>query len=149
MRRFRCVFLVLLALFILPPAATAQLQGGLERGGDAEQGFRLGQNYPNPFNPDTRIPFELYEQAFPDGQPATVTIRIYNILQHYVASPSALNHPLGDGTEVVDLEYGFPGRYEAYWDGRNRAGQQVPSGVYVLEMSVNGRSRIMKMFLSN
>ncbi|MEX0843234.1 MAG: hypothetical protein WD960_02340 [Gemmatimonadota bacterium] len=149
MGRLRCVFFILLALVAFPVAATAQLQGGLERSGDAEQGFRLGQNYPNPFNPDTRIPFELYENAFPDGQPATVTIRIYNILQHYIASPTALNHASGEGTEVVNLEYGFPGRYEAYWDGRNRAGQRAPSGVYVLEMSVNGRPQILRMFLSN
>jgi hypothetical protein len=149
MRRIRYVFLVLLSAVLLPSALEAQ-QGGGTAGtrGDATSGFLLGQNYPNPFNPDTRIPFELFEEAFPEGRPANVSIRIFNLLRVYVGSPSALNHPLGDGTPVVQLEYSFPGQYEAYWDGRDRSGAQVSSGVYLLELTVNGRSQIRRMTVS-
>jgi hypothetical protein len=149
MGRMRCVFFVLLSLLLLLPAdGLAQQQGlpGSQQG--PEKGFQLDQNYPNPFNPETRIPFELYEDVFVDGRPATVSVRIYNILLQFVAVPTALNHPMGDRTPVMDLEYFTPGRYEVYWDGRDRSGNAVASGVYVLEMTVNGRSQTMKMFVS-
>lgn len=150
MGRILCVFFVLLSLPLLAPAPTAAQQAGTIGSQDEpEAGFRLEQNYPNPFNPSTRIPFELYEDVFLDGRPATVSIRIYNILLQFVASPTALNHPQGDRTTIVDLEYMTPGRYEAYWDGLDRSGGRVASGVYILEMTVNGRSRTMKMFVSN
>jgi hypothetical protein len=111
-------------------------------------GFQLGINYPNPFNPDTRIPFDLFEKVFVDGRPATVTIRIFDILRQYVASPTALAHPAGDGAVVLDLEYATPGRYEAYWNGRNRLDSSVPSGVYILELTVNGRSQNRRIFVN-
>lgn len=110
--------------------------------------FRIGTNYPNPFNPETRIPFELFDDAFEEGRPAVVTARIYNALVRYVASPTALNHPAGEGTPVIDLEYQFPGRHELYWDGRDRSGSAVASGIYVLELTVNGKSRMIRMYVS-
>jgi hypothetical protein len=148
MRRTLRVFLVLLPAVLLPLALEAQQAGGTGGRQAPEQGFRLEQNYPNPFNPETRIPFELLQDAFHDGRPATVSIRIFNVLLQYVGSPTALNHPAGDGTPVIDLEYTSPGRHEAYWDGRDRSGQAVASGVYILELTVNGRSRQMRMFVT-
>lgn len=147
MGRMKCVILVLLSLLLLPVAVQAQQQGA-GSGEVPERGFKLEQNYPNPFNPETRIPFELYDEAFVDGRPATVSIRIYNVLTQYVGSPTALNNPAGEGTPVIDLEYTTPGTYEAYWDGRDRFGVHVASGVYILQITVNGRSQIMKMFVS-
>jgi len=147
MGRIRCVFFVLLSLLLLPSTSFAQQQGLPGSQQVPERGFQLGQNYPNPFNPETRIPFELYEEVFVDGRPATVSIRIYNILLQYVASPTALNHPMGDRTPVIDLEYHTPGRHEVYWDGRDRSGNPVASGVYILELTVNGRSQNLKMFV--
>jgi hypothetical protein len=150
MGRIFCVFFVLLSLPLLAPApAMGQQAGMIGSQDDPDVGFRLEQNYPNPFNPATRVPFELLEDVFVEGRPATVSIRIYNILLQYVASPTALNHPQGDRTTVIDLEYTSPGRYEAYWDGLDRSGRRVASGVYILEMTVNGRSRNIKMFVSN
>lgn len=148
MGRIKCVVLVLLSLLLLPGAGWAQQQGGAGAGEDPQAGFQLGQNYPNPFNPETRIPFELYDDVLVEGRPATVSIRIYNMLLQYVGAPTALNHPAGEGTPVIDLEYSAPGRYEAYWDGRDRSGAQVASGVYIVELTVNGRAQIMKMFVS-
>ena len=75
-------------------------------------------------------------------------MRIYNVLLQYVASPTAVNHQEGEGTHVIDLEYHFPGRHEVYWDGRDRSGAPVASGVYILEVTVNGRSKTLKMFAS-
>lgn len=116
--------------------------------GGSDRGFRLEQNYPNPFNPETRIPFHLSEELFEDGEPVTVSVRIYNILQQYVVAPLALGYPGGEGLPLLQLEYGAPGRYEAYWDGRDRTGAHVASGVYLVQMVVEGRAAWRKMFVT-
>lgn len=143
MRRTFCVLLVVLLCAAVPSPAVAQ-----EGGGEQDAGFSLGQNYPNPFNPETKIPFVLGEELFEGDRPVVVTIRIFNVLQQLVASPTALHHPRGDAVRVSGLEYPAPGRYEAYWDGKDRDGQEVASGVYFVQLVVNGRSQVRKMFVS-
>jgi hypothetical protein len=146
MRRIMCVVCILFSAAILPAALDAQ-QGGLTApGGEPEHGFRVLQNYPNPFTTDTRIPFELHAAAFPEGRPAVVSMRIYNVLRVLVATPTTLGHPVGDGTPVTDLEYISQGRHEVYWDGRDRSGAPVAAGVYLLEVTVNGRTQVVKMY---
>jgi hypothetical protein len=71
--------------------------------------YGLEQNYPNPFNPETRIYFSL-----PDYQ--HVSLVIYNSLGQQVRT-------------LVNTPYA-PGRHVVNWDGRNQAGQMMPSGVY-------------------
>ncbi len=142
MRRIACVLSLLLALFgLFTPALYGQ-----ER--QQESGFKLGQNYPNPFNPTTRIPFDLSEDLFVDGKTAVVSLRIYNMLQQFVAAPTALNHPSGDGAPLINLEYFQPGGYEAYWDGRDISGRQVASGIYFVQLTVNGKIALMKMWVA-
>lgn len=115
---------------------------------ESDSGFSLEQNYPNPFNPETRIPFHLSEDLFEDGEAVTVSVRIYNILQQFVVAPLALSYPGGEGLPLLQLEYTSPGRYEAYWDGRDRTGAQVASGVYLVQMVVDGRAAWRKMFVT-
>jgi hypothetical protein len=145
MRHLRCVMLVLLSAILLPGVLEAQQGSTAAQRGAPEHGFRVLQNYPNPFRGETRIPFELHDAAFPEGRPAVVSVRIYNVLREYVASPTALAHPAGDGVPVVDLDYSSPGRHEVFWDGRDRSGVLVPQGVYFLEMTVNGRPQAIRM----
>lgn len=111
-------------------------------------GFSLEQNYPNPFNPETRIPFVLSEELFVDGRQSVVTIRIFNILQQVVAVPTALRHHLGEGVPVANLEYPTPGRHEAFWDGTDHDGRQVASGIYLMQITVNGVSQTRKMYVT-
>ena len=80
-------------------------------------------NYPNPFNPETWIPYRLAQDAF-------VTLTIYD----------------GEGQVVRTLDVGhriaafYETRSKAiYWDGRNKFGEQVASGVYFYHLSA-GRS---------
>ncbi len=145
MRRHCCVFLVLLFLYGLMNTASAQVVGS---SGEQESGFYLEQNYPNPFNPETKIPFILNEDLFNDGTSVVVSIRIFNVLQQFIATPTALNHARGEAAPVTDLGYASPGRYEAHWDGRDQAGRHVASGVYFIQLVVDGRSQVRKMFVA-
>jgi hypothetical protein len=122
---------LLLGLLLLPSAAFGQQSGERAKS-------RLGPNYPNPFNPETRIPFVLFDEDFVSGRPVVVSIRIRNVLGEIVAVPLALNHPDGSGVEVSTLEYTTPGEKTAYWNGLNRSGQKVASGMYYVELVVNG-----------
>ncbi len=140
------VLSVLLLLFCVAPSLSAQDAGRASQGRQGN-GFQLEQNYPNPFNPETRIPFVLEEELFANGRPVVVSLRIYNLLQQFVASPVALNHPAGEGVKLAGLEYTQPGRYEAYWDGRDQSGHQVASGIYFMQLTVNGVSTTRKMYV--
>ncbi len=135
MRR-RSVLSVLLFLLCAPAAVHAQIDRTPQ--GDQANGFQLEQNYPNPFNPETTIPFTLSADLFVDGRPAVVSIRIFNVLAQLVAHPVALRHSSGAGVAVDQLEYSQPGRYEAYWDGNDQMGRQVASGIYLMQLAVNG-----------
>ena len=137
MRRVLGVLSVLLLLFCTAEVVSAQDPGRNSQNGQVN-GFQLEQNYPNPFNPETTIPFTLGEELFVDGRPAVVSIRIFNILTQLVAYPVALGHPSGEGVEVDQLEYMQPGHYEAYWDGTDQMGRQVASGIYLMQLTVNG-----------
>lgn len=72
--------------------------------------FALHSNYPNPFNPTTVIGYDLPEEA-------QVTLVIYDI----------------SGREVTRLVNSKKpaGFYRAIWDGKNRQGELVSSGVYI------------------
>jgi len=137
MRRSGCVLVALLSSICAVESVYAQEMALGERDRDAT-GFQLGQNYPNPFNPETTIPFALGDELFVDGRPAVVSIRIFNVLAQLISYPLALGHPTGEGMPVDRLEYAQPGAFEAFWDGTDQMGRQVASGVYLMQISVNG-----------
>ena len=144
LRRAFGVSLAVLALVGVRPLVAQQGPPARE----SPAAFGLEQNYPNPFNPETRIPFVLSDELFVDGRQPVVTIRIFNILQQVIAVPTALRHPIGEGVPVTDLEYPAPGRYEAFWDGTDRNGRQVASGIYLMQLTVDGASQTRKMYVT-
>ncbi len=91
--------------------------------------FKLYANYPNPFNPETTIRYSLPA----DRSSYRVIIKIYDVL----------------GQLVVTLrdEQQRPGLYQLIWDGRNSAGQAVPSGVYFLSLEAGSFKATQKMLL--
>lgn len=110
-------------------------------------GFGLEQNYPNPFNPETTIPFTLGDELFVDGRTPVVSMRVFNLLTQPVAYPTALGHPEGLGVELRNLVYTRPGRYEAFWDGTDQSGREVASGIYFIQLTVNGQSVTRRMLI--
>ena len=147
MRRILSVFLLSVLSGLAPGVLAQALPGDTGPAEEQESGFTLGQNYPNPFNPETRIPFDLNEVLFTDGGTAVVSVRIYNVLQQFAASPTALNH-LSGPAPLIDLEYMTPGRYEAYWNGLDQSGREVASGIYLVQLTVNGVTAVMRMYVA-
>ncbi len=137
MKHLAWACLALGLLLAAPPAMEAQ-QG---RPTDA---VRLGRNYPNPFNPETTIPFELDQSAFADGHQPVVSLRIYNVLAQLVAIP--ILQGTGEPLDNVKLEWNGTGSYSAYWDGKILdSDREAPSGVYVYQLIVDGRSFTERM----
>jgi hypothetical protein len=88
--------------------------------------FELGNNYPNPFNPSTTI-----EYSIPDA--GRVTLEIFNILGQNVLT-------------LVDEEQSR-GRYQIMWDGKDKAGSLVGSGVYFYQLRTSKAVTVKKMIL--
>lgn len=95
-----------------------------------ESVFELHQNYPNPFGfgQTTTIPFELHDALFSGDDTVLVSIAAYQLLGHV------------NGERVIVDRLGFtqPGTYEAHWDGTDATGRAVNSGVYAIELNVEG-----------
>jgi hypothetical protein len=92
----------------------------------APKHYELYNNFPNPFNPSTKIAFELPKES-------RVRLIIYDLLGREVA-------------QVADAEY--PAGYtELTWNGLNKNGERVSSGVYFYRISADKWSSIKKMVL--
>ena len=87
---------------------------------------KMDQNYPNPFNASTGIKFTLPE-------PANVTLNIYNILGQKIAS-------------LVDEEKPA-GTHTVFWDGKDKNGAEVASGIYLYQIRAGDFKELKKMLL--
>lgn len=112
------------------------------------RGVELEQNYPNPFDRETRIPFVLGADLFEEGRPVVVTVRIYNVLRQLIAIPVSLDHPTAVGQPAQELTFDSPGRFLLYWDGTDRSGQRVSSGIYFCQIVANRSQDIIKMIVT-
>lgn len=88
--------------------------------------FQLQQNYPNPFNPTTAIRFDVPKAGH-------VKIDIFNILGQHIRT-------------LVNKEFS-PGYFETTWDGKDRNGAGVASGVYIYVMQSGQFTGTHKMIL--
>jgi hypothetical protein len=88
--------------------------------------FFLSQNYPNPFNPLTSIEY---------GLPASARVRIdiFNIL--------------GQNVRTLVDEYQLAGYKRVIWDGKDRNGRAVSSGVYFYSIKAADKQATKKMVL--
>ena len=92
----------------------------------APKDYKLYNNFPNPFNPSTKIAFELPKLSH-------VKLMIYDIAGREVA-------------QVVDADY--PAGYtELTWNGINRNGSLVASGVYFYRINTDKWNKVMKMMM--
>ena len=138
MGRTRSVLLILLLLAgsSSPPSAAQELRSSppLER----ERGFQLEPNYPNPVSTETFIPFTLDSALFRGRDTVVVSLRIVNPLRQTVAIPVLAEGEGVNRAPIINLAFREPGRKIAHWDGRNQAGEPLPSGVYYCQMEIRG-----------
>jgi len=85
----------------------------------------LAQNYPNPFNPTTSIAFTLPFST-------NWSLKIYNVAGQLVRSYEGMG---AAGLNVIT------------WDGKDKAGSDVSSGVYFYKLEAGQRSAIKKMIM--
>jgi hypothetical protein len=88
--------------------------------------FSLGQNYPNPFNPRTTIRFSLPYKSLVD-------LRVYDVAGGLVKTILAEEFPAGLHTTT--------------WDGTDRRGSAVASGVYFYKIVAGPDVATRKMVL--
>jgi len=88
----------------------------------------LLQNTPNPFNQSTTISYEIGGSSS-----VTVSLKVYDIR----------------GREIATLVAGKrePGIYNVFWNGENKNGEKVPSGVYIYRLRTNDYTETRKMVL--
>ncbi|MFQ5752898.1 MAG: S8 family serine peptidase, partial [bacterium] len=87
--------------------------------------FVLRQNYPNPFNPTTTIRYEIPEVR-------DVELTIHNLLGQKIRTFKERQNA---------------GTYSIQWDGKNEAGKQVASGVYLYRITAGEFKQTRKMLL--
>jgi hypothetical protein len=88
--------------------------------------FVLYPNYPNPFNPQTTIRYSLPARS-------EVRLEIFNIIGQRIRT-------------LVDASKNT-GYYKEIWDGRDDAGIEVPTGIYVIRLQAGKFSDAGKMLL--
>jgi len=88
--------------------------------------YAIGYNYPNPFNANTRLDYSLPIRSH-------VSIRLYNMLGQEVAV-------------LVNEEQSYGNRH-VVWNGLNKQGSTVASGVYIAEFRAGSYLATRKMIL--
>jgi hypothetical protein len=83
-------------------------------------------NYPNPFNSETHLLYKVRIQS-------DVELTIYD--------------PIGRKIRTVFKQFKKPGEYEIIWDGRDDAGDSVPSGMYVCCMLMQDSRTAIKILM--
>lgn len=89
--------------------------------------FTLFQNHPNPFNASTTIRYAL-------PAPSRVSLKIFNVLGEEIAL-------------LLDGELKEAGYHVQTWNGKNKHGQVVSSGVYFYLLKTGQSSYTKKMLL--
>ena len=88
--------------------------------------FALLPNFPNPFNPDTNIRYQLQFGG-------DVELSLYNVQ--------------GQKMRILVKSHQSPGEYSVQWDGRDRDGKAVSSGLYLMSLQFEGQRQTRKALL--
>jgi hypothetical protein len=88
--------------------------------------FVVFQNYPNPFNPSTTIKYDLPKRS-------RVIATIYDILGNHIKT-------IVNGMQSA-------GRKSLTWNGKDKQGNNVTSGIYFYQIKAAGFSKTNKMIM--
>jgi hypothetical protein len=87
---------------------------------------QLNSNYPNPFNPTTTISFNLAKDT-------DVTLQVYNIKGQLVNT-------------LINETY-TAGEHSVVWNGKDKRGSTVSSGVYLYKLKTTDHTDVKRMML--
>tara|TARA_B100001750_G_C15428817_1_gene557027 strand:- start:547 stop:1263 length:717 start_codon:yes stop_codon:yes gene_type:complete len=90
--------------------------------------FDLRQNYPNPFNAETKVEFTLNRNS-------DVKLYLYDMIGRRVRT--LLDGEMTAGTHTIN------------WSALDSQGRLLPSGVYLIKLSVQDQFRVIKAVLLN
>ena len=82
---------------------------------DVPESVSMVTNYPNPFNPSTTIQYTI-----PADVNGHVSLKVYDLR--------------GGLVKTLVEQTTQPGRYSAIWDGCDKSGKQVSSGIYICQL---------------
>lgn len=88
--------------------------------------YKLEQNFPNPFNPETTIKYSVSRKSF-------VQIKVYDISGKLINS-------------LVAKELSA-GSYSSVWNGKDITGNNVSSGIYFYNMTIDGSKSVSRKML--
>ncbi|MBC8376836.1 MAG: T9SS type A sorting domain-containing protein [FCB group bacterium] len=109
-------------LLVFENAAFAPVS--LNPGWSTPKQFKLAQNYPNPFNPSTILAYEV-------AKASEIILAIYSIN--------------GQLVQTLVSETKAAGSYEVMWQGRDRSGKPVSTGLYMARFQAGDFSSVVKM----
>ncbi len=92
--------------------------------------FSLDQNYPNPFNPVTNISYVITGAG---PRVDRTRLEILNII--------------GQNVRVLVDREEVPGQYSVVWDGLDKQGHEVASGLYFYRLTRGDQNQTRKMLL--
>ena len=90
--------------------------------------FELLGNYPNPFNPSTTISFDVK-----NDYAGIVLVKIFNAKGQFI--------------RLLALQVNGPGIYDVFWDGSNKDGEIVASGLYLYTIDFGNAILASKMMM--
>jgi len=102
------------------------LTGVEESSTQLPQELILYQNYPNPFNPVTTIKFSVPHTSY-------LNLKIFDLLGREVRN--LLNDEVGPGIHTIQ------------WDGTDKNGQNIASGIYIYKLTGDGYTLSRKLLL--
>lgn len=85
-------------------------------------------NYPNPFNPSTAIRFTI-------PKPGKASLQVYNLRGQLV-------------NKLLEHEFTI-GQHEFVWDGKDKSGKVVASGLYLIRLTQEQASIVHKIMMLN
>jgi len=88
--------------------------------------FQLYKAYPNPFNPRTAISFNLPEET-------RIEIVVYDLVGREIWKSAKTNYAAGSHSVI--------------WNGTDRAGRPVGTGMYIVKLNSNKYSATQKVLL--
>ena len=93
---------------------------------EATYNFMLFQNYPNPFNAKTTIHYTLKEDV-------KVHLKVFNLM--------------GQEVRVLVNEIQPAGYYTVTWNGKDKYGEPLPSGIYIYNIDAGKFYKTLKLLM--